>query len=50
MKWEYKSFNQKLTDSDLNRLGEEGWELIVHTAVVNDSAFGQYYIFKRQKS
>jgi len=49
MKFEYISFNTKLTDDQLNRLGENGWELVSHTAVVNGRNFGQYYVFKRQK-
>lgn len=46
-KFEYISFQEALSDSDLNRLGLEGWELVTHTAVVA-SEFGQYYIFKRE--
>lgn len=45
-KYEYKSFNCRLTNDQLNELGAEGWELISHTAVVANS-FGQYYVFKR---
>ena len=53
-KWEYRHFNEKLEERDLNRLGEDGWELVSHTAVavagLTSRGFGQYYIFKREKS
>jgi hypothetical protein len=54
-KWEYKTVNDKLTETQLNSLGEEGWELVSHTAVATSnflggSGFGQYYVFKREKS
>ncbi len=52
-KWEYKTSQSKLTDTELNRLGKEGWELVSHTAVVAShflgaSDFKQYYVFKRE--
>jgi hypothetical protein len=46
-KFEYYSFNVKLTNSDLNLLGSEGWELVTHTAVTAYGELGQYYVFKR---
>lgn len=46
-KYEYKSFNSKLSNERLNELGLEGWELVTHTAVMDSNAFGQYYVFKR---
>lgn len=53
MKFEYKTFQVKLDDSDLNKLGDQGWELVSHTAVavsnLMSSGFGQYYVFKRVK-
>jgi len=72
MKWEYKiievgktkthafglmSSSKELDDSELNKLGEEGWEL-VSTLSVSGSAVGfgtkakpdqTFFIFKRQK-
>jgi len=46
MKWEYKSVKRepKFEDIDfsLNKLGEDGWELVT----VNDNGF---LIFKREK-
>jgi hypothetical protein len=52
-KWEYKSVNAKLSDTQLNEFGEKGWELVSHTAVAVSnllgSGFGQYYVFKREK-
>ena len=48
-KYEYKTFQRELYDSELNKLGDEGWQLISHTAVVNESSFGQYYVFMREK-
>lgn len=53
-KWEYKSVNAKLSDTQLNEFGEQGWELVSHTAVAvsnlfGGSGFGQYYVFKREK-
>ena len=53
-KFEYKTTQTKLTDAELNKLGDEGWELITHTAVavnqfLSGAAFGQYYVFKREK-
>lgn len=46
-KYEYISFNSILSNKKLNELGSEGWELIIHTAVMNSNTFGQYYVFKR---
>ena len=51
--WEYKSVQDKLTDKQLNKLGQDGWELVAHSAVVVNGMLGssnelrQYYIFKR---
>lgn len=48
-RFEYKSFNYKLSEFELNRFGNEGWELVSHTAVINkDDELIQYYVFKRQ--
>jgi len=49
MKFEYKAFNEKLSEEQLNTMGEEGWELIVHTAVAIRNELAQYYVFKREK-
>jgi hypothetical protein len=53
-KWEYKSFQDKLTDTIMNQLGKQGWELVNHTAVATSDFLGgagqfkQYYVFKRE--
>jgi|LakMenE18May11ns_1017448.scaffolds.fasta_scaffold9311280_1 hypothetical protein len=47
-KYEYVSFQWKLSDKQLNELGSNGWKLISHTAVSSDSNFGQYYVFMRE--
>jgi len=46
--FEYLTFNRKVEDGDLNRLGLLGWELVSHTAVVHDDKLRQYYVFKRE--
>jgi aspartate-semialdehyde dehydrogenase len=52
MKWEYKTFNERLTDEELNKLGQDNWELVSHSCVSVPSLFGhdivQYYVFKRK--
>ena len=48
-KIEYIHFNRSLTLRQLNALGDSGWELVSHSAVANDRAFAQYYVFKREK-
>lgn len=51
-KWEYITFKDGLKDSYLNDLGNEGWELVSHTALyVPNNRLNpiQYYIFKREK-
>lgn len=47
VKWEYKEVNTKLSLSiyDLNRYGEDGWELIFY----ENTLFGYKYYFKRIK-
>ncbi len=47
-KWKYKSYNHRLSDKQLNELGESGWELVSHSAVGNNYGFIQYYVFKRE--
>lgn len=46
-KYEYISFNNKLSDLELNDLGKNGWQLISHTANLGGS-FAQYYVFMRE--
>jgi hypothetical protein len=52
--YEYKHFNKRLDERELNRLGAKGWKLISHTAVavsggvMSSGDFGQYYIFMRE--
>lgn len=48
-KFEYLHFNKKLSLKQLNTIGDNGWELVSHSAVANDRAFAQYYVFKRIK-
>ncbi|MDQ1611385.1 MAG: hypothetical protein QOG00_1316 [Pyrinomonadaceae bacterium] len=44
-KWEYKMIDSyRLEESELNRLGDEGWELVIY------SYDGSYFIFKRPKA
>lgn len=42
--WEYK-IAESLDESDLNELGEDGWELVAVTS--NDSGSPLYFYFKR---
>ena len=42
-KWEYKRVHKVLSTTELNQLGEEGWELIW----VNTDTYT--YLFKREK-
>lgn len=46
--YEYKSFNDKLEDKELNELGADGWKLVSHTAIVYSGSLEQYYVFMRQ--
>jgi len=51
-KFEYLHFtkgNVGLTIDQLNEIGDNGWELVSHTAVAGDSSVAQYYVFKRVK-
>jgi len=45
MKWEYKRIEKELTEVELNKLGEKGWELVV--GVPLECQLGLY--FKRPK-
>ena len=49
MKYEYNTISNSeyLGDGLLNRLGENGWELVSHTYVPDRST--HYYAFKREK-
>lgn len=47
MKWEYTTIEHKLELADLNKLGEEGWELVI---VVSPAHFVFHYFFKREVS
>lgn len=47
-KFEYRHFDCKLSEKDLNKLGNNGWEMVSHTALANYNAFSQYYVFKRE--
>lgn len=46
--WEYKAFNRRVSEAELNDLGFEGWNLVNHTAVVGPGGSAQYYVFKRK--
>ena len=48
-KFEYKTFNNRLDEEDLNKLGDNGWELIIHTVAIGAYSAAQYYVFKREK-
>ncbi len=52
-KFEYKTFQKKLSVNELNDLGEHGWELVTHSVAHSSSligsTFAQYYVFKREK-
>jgi hypothetical protein len=47
-KIEYKSFNTKLTDNNLNELGSKGWDLVSHSVLYYRAELTQYYVFKRE--
>ena len=49
MKYEYNAIQNStfLKDSILNKLGEEGWELITHA--YNPDTCDHFYTFKRKK-
>lgn len=49
-KWEYKTFNDNISEWGLNKLGIEGWELSSHTAIYVSKThkISQHYIFKRE--
>jgi hypothetical protein len=49
-KYEYMTSSIKLTDNQLNDLGNLGWKLISHSAVANNYDFKQYYVFMREKA
>ena len=40
-RFEYLSVHKNLTEKELNRIGENGWELVVYE--------NSYYIFKRKR-
>lgn len=49
MKFEYKIMQEKyllLSESELNRMGDQGWELVTHHY---SSGVGHTFIFKRQR-
>jgi hypothetical protein len=55
-KYQYKHFNESLTSEQLNELGQEGYQLVSHSAVVlkEENYIGtfttikQYYIFMKE--
>ena len=55
-KFEYKHHNGILEERDLNSFGNDGWELVAHSAVPIAGILGgsnelrQYYVFKREKN
>ena len=50
MKYEYNAINNSifLGDRLLNKLGENGWELVSHAC--DSTTLNHYYTFKREKS
>jgi hypothetical protein len=44
-KWEYKT-TERLNEDAMNKLGEEGWELVAAV----DTGYSSYLFFKRPKS
>ena len=50
MKYEYNAINHSifLGDRLLNKLGEDGWELVSHAC--DSTTLNHYYTFKREKS
>lgn len=48
-KFEYKKITVKLTETDLNKMGREGWELVTHTSVMSGTGLKQCFIFKRPR-
>jgi hypothetical protein len=44
-KWEYKIVEKSISDSTLNELGKEGWELI--SVVIRATWIGHLFYFKR---
>ena len=50
MKYEYNAINNSifLGDRLLNKLGEDGWELVSHAC--DSTTLNHYYTFKREKS
>lgn len=49
-KFEYKTRKEYLKEHELNKLGDEGWELISHEAIYVSRTHDikQHYIFKRE--
>jgi hypothetical protein len=47
-KWEYKILKEAPSEAELNKLGAEGWELIVIAGAVSEYYDIRYY-FKRPK-
>jgi hypothetical protein len=48
--WEfYTKSGEWLTSHELNKLGNEGWDLISHAIVRDGFITDHYYTFKRQK-
>lgn len=52
--WEYKRVTHRLSESELDFLGEAGWELISHTVIKYENFWtsdnSEYYVFKREKN
>ena len=44
-KWEYKMIEKSITESQLNELGKDGWELI--SVVLKATWIGHLFFFKR---
>ena len=47
-KWEYR-IETVVTGEYMNKLGDEGWELVTASAWVNHGSVGHEYLFKRAR-
>ena len=48
--FEYKSIQGRLTEAQMNNLGDKGWELVTHSAILYGNEIHQASIWKREKA